>query len=89
MKDESQRPVPRQRMQIDGLPVAHRGREADDGKDGGQADEESENALCLGGAETGNQNLQRGAQQKRTWSHQYEGCCVHAFMLSVRALERM
>jgi hypothetical protein len=76
-------------MQIDGLSAAHRGREAGDGNDGGQAGEEGKNAFCPGGAEPCHQNLQRGAQQKRTWSNQNQGRCIHIIMLDALAIEGM
>ena len=93
MEDQGERAVPRQQMQVDGLSTAHRGGYADDSKDGRYAGEESENAFCPGGAESANENLQRGAQKKYAWSHQDEGRDlgrgIHAFMLKGRALGGM
>ena len=65
MEDQGQRPVPAEEIDLDCLAGLNQARHAGHGQHRGHAGEGGEDALGAGGAEPRDQNLQRGAQQKR------------------------
>ncbi len=89
VQHHGERPVPRQRLQVDTRAAANQRGDTDDSEDGRQTGEKGEDSFSPGGEEARHQNLQRCAEQEGTWSNQNEGRRVHAFMLSVRPLEVM
>jgi hypothetical protein len=78
VEDQSERPIPFNQIEFDGLSCLNQPHCGGHGEHRRQTGKNSQYSLRSSGTESRYEYLQRGTQQERAWRNQNQGCCCHA-----------